>query len=95
MWATEIGRNVYYQLSNDRSFFDADISVQQNPKLTGHAKIFCNSIFFTISFFSRNTNNNVTKIEIDGVPPIAVEALLEYCYKDRSDQNPTGIVPQE
>ena len=31
----------------------------------------------------RNSNSNVTKIEIDGIPPIAVEALLEYCYKDR------------
>ena len=31
----------------------------------------------------RSANSSVTKIEIEGVPPIAIEALMEYCYKDR------------
>jgi len=29
----------------------------------------------------------VSKLEIEGVPPIAVEHLLEYCYKDRFDKS--------
>jgi len=29
----------------------------------------------------------VSKLEIEGVPPIAVENLLEYCYKDRFDKS--------
>ena len=27
-----------------------------------------------------------SKLEIEGVPPIAVENLLEYCYKDRCSE---------
>jgi len=30
-----------------------------------------------------NNSNNSVKVEIEGIPPIAVEAMLEYCYKDR------------
>ena len=26
---------------------------------------------------------NPARLEIQGVPPIAVEALLDYCYKDK------------
>jgi hypothetical protein len=34
--------------------------------------------------FSRAPGGSGTsKLEIEGVPPIAVENLLEYCYKDR------------
>jgi len=32
-------------------------------------------------------NGSTMKMEIDGIPPIAVEALLEYCYKDRFDRS--------
>jgi len=31
-------------------------------------------------------NSAMSKLEIEGVPPIAVENLLEYCYKDRFDK---------
>ena len=32
---------------------------------------------------SRTPSSGASKLEIEGVPPIAVENLLEYCYKDR------------
>lgn len=31
--------------------------------------------------------SGTSKLEIEGVPPIAVENLLEYCYKDRFDRS--------
>ena len=33
--------------------------------------------------FRGAVGGGVSKLEIEGVPPIAVEHLLEYCYKDR------------
>ena len=32
---------------------------------------------------SRAGGVNPARLEIQGVPPIAVEALLDYCYKDK------------
>ncbi len=43
--------------------------------------ILCITLFYFI--ICRSSNSAVTKIEIEGVPPIAIEALMEYCYKDR------------
>ena len=37
-----------------------------------------------LTFFTRAAGvGGSSKLEIEGVPPIAVENLLEYCYKDR------------
>ena len=37
--------------------------------------------------------SGTSKLEIEGVPPIAVENLLEYCYKDRYRFSLLLIVP--
>ena len=34
----------------------------------------------------RSGEGGISKLEIQNVPPVAVESLLEYCYKDRFDR---------
>jgi len=36
---------------------------------------------------NRSGGNGLPRLDIDGVPPIAVETLLEYCYKDRFEKS--------
>ncbi|XP_023321575.1 uncharacterized protein LOC111696254 [Eurytemora carolleeae] len=41
----------------------------------------------SLSQNNSNNSNNSVKVEIEGIPPIAVEAMLEYCYKDRFEKS--------
>ena len=43
----------------------------------------CGSFFDTFCHF-RAGGATPARLEIQGVPPVAVEALLDYCYKDKS-----------
>ena len=46
-----------------------------------------------LSIISRGAvGGGVSKLEIEGVPPIAVEHLLEYCYKDRYNFSSSSII---
>ena len=35
---------------------------------------------------TRSAGGGPSKLEIQNVPPVAVESLLQYCYKDRFDR---------
>lgn len=37
----------------------------------------------SLSQSNSSSTGGLVKLEVEGIPPIAVEALLEYCYKDR------------